>query len=152
MLVKITDDRFGGKKLALTADTTGLSEGGSFRLIAFKLPFYDAHHHEADGVRYVTGHSADGRHRITVRLSEVVALPCRPGDEAGCPRAPAAHEPDRLPRKSADSEANLIGEARRVIRLWEHGRLPLEDMRAIDELLAQQRNPGDGWKPDGDGE
>jgi hypothetical protein len=81
MLVKITDPRFGGKKVALTADITGLAEGGSFRLIALKLPFHKAHLHDENGERYVTGCSADGRHKITARLSEVITLTHSPDAE-----------------------------------------------------------------------
>jgi hypothetical protein len=46
MLVKITDPKFGGIKVVSTADETGLPEGGSFRLVSMKLPFFQAHHHE----------------------------------------------------------------------------------------------------------
>jgi len=74
MLVKITDPRFGGIKLASTADETGLAEGGSFRLVSMTLPFHRAHLHEDDGVLCVTGVSADGKRRATARLSEVIAL------------------------------------------------------------------------------
>jgi len=73
MLVKITDTRFGGVKLANTADETGLAEGGSFRLVAMTLPFHQAHHHEVAGVSSVTGTSASGR-TTTARLNEVIAL------------------------------------------------------------------------------
>jgi hypothetical protein len=74
MLVKITDPRFGGKKIASTADETGLVEGGSFRLVSMTLPFHQAHHLVIDGASCVTGTSADGQRKTTARLNEVIAL------------------------------------------------------------------------------
>jgi hypothetical protein len=74
MLVKITDSRFGGIKTVQTAEDTGLTEGGSFRLVSMTLPFYDAHLHQENGVPCVTGHTADGQRKTTARLTEVIAL------------------------------------------------------------------------------
>ncbi len=74
MLAKITDTRFGGTKLAAMADVTGLAEGGSFRLVSMTFPFHRAHLHEEDGIRYVTGHTVDGKRKVTARLAEVIAL------------------------------------------------------------------------------
>jgi hypothetical protein len=74
MLVKITDPRFGGIKVATTADETGLAEGGSFRLVSMTLPFHQAHLHDYGGVPSVTGVSADGKRTATARLNEVIAL------------------------------------------------------------------------------
>jgi hypothetical protein len=74
MLVKITNARFGGIKLAATADETGLAEGASFRLVIMTLPFHHAHLHDKSGVPYVTGFSADGKRETTARLAEVIAL------------------------------------------------------------------------------
>jgi hypothetical protein len=73
MLVKITNARFGGIKLAATADDTGLAEGGSFRLISMSLPFHRAHLHDKSGDRWVTGYADDGR-QVTAPLAEVIAL------------------------------------------------------------------------------
>jgi hypothetical protein len=75
MIVKITDHRFGGIKRVLTADQTGLAEGGRFRLVSMTIPFCRAHLHERDGVSHVTGYSEDGRRTITARLADVIALP-----------------------------------------------------------------------------
>ena len=74
MLAKITDARFGGTKLAATADLTGLAEGGSFRLVSMTLPFHGAQLHEKGGVQCVTGYTVDGKRKVTARLAEVIAL------------------------------------------------------------------------------
>jgi hypothetical protein len=74
MLAKITDERFGGTKLAATADLTGLAEGASFRLVSMTLPFYRAQLHEEAGVQCVTGYTVDGKRKVTARLAEVIAL------------------------------------------------------------------------------
>jgi hypothetical protein len=74
MLVKITNARFGGIKRAVTADETGLAEGASFRLVSMTLPYHRAHLHAESGEPCATGYSADGRHKTTARLREVIAL------------------------------------------------------------------------------
>jgi hypothetical protein len=65
MFAKITAPGFGGIRRVLTADETGLREGGRFRLVSMTLPFCRAHLHEHNGTPCVTGYSEDGRRKIT---------------------------------------------------------------------------------------
>jgi hypothetical protein len=54
MLIKIIGTRFGGLRLAITADEIGLAEGGSFRLVSMDLLFHRAHRHDELVFRAVT--------------------------------------------------------------------------------------------------
>jgi hypothetical protein len=79
MFAKITAPGFDGIRRVLTADETGLKEGGRFRLVSMTLPFCRAHLHEHDGIPSVTGYSEDSHRKITARLAEVIALEPEPG-------------------------------------------------------------------------